>query len=136
MARVVRPKGRYEYTGKLNDPFYFRVLCGKVVGLSPMGITSYPDRFIIWFERELTSEEKSKLDGLVTENPVPVSTYEISPITLDDVEREIGVRPVTLMIDPTTGTATCHFDTTLTLEQEAKLEALLRSPMKFKRRKP
>jgi len=125
---------KYEYTVLLKDPRYFSELFYKRTGIR-ITVTSYPPltRTIINSPKELTPEEKSILDSLVAENPVPVSTYELLPVTPDDIEIEIGVRPVILIIDPTTGTATCHFDTTLTPEQEAMLEALLRSPMKFKR---
>jgi len=132
---VIRPKG-YEYTGVLKAPAYFRKLVERELGLPVLGITSTPTKFIIFFERDLTDVEKATLDSLVAENPVPVSEYEFSRITEDDVETEIGVRPVLLTIDPITGMARVYFDTTLTLEQEAKLEASLRVPMRFKRRKP
>jgi len=125
---------RYEYVGTLKDSAYFLALTEREIGIRALGITIYPDKFTLHFPRELTTEEKSRLDSLVAENPVPTSEYEISPVTPDDVEREIGVRPIILTIDPATGTARVQFDTTLTLEQEALLEALLRAPMRFKRK--
>jgi len=126
---------RYEYVGKLRDSVYFRALVSQRVAPC-IGLTEYPDRFIIYFEKALTSEQKAMLDSLVAENPVPVSTYELRFLDESDIETEIGVRPVMISIDPMTGAIICHFDTTLTLEQETMLEALLRSPMRFKRRKP
>jgi len=131
---------RYEYSPipKIPDVSYFRAKIEKDLGLSVIGLTlqNFRDTLVVQFERPLTDVEKSKLDGLIASPPAPVSHYEFSPLTPEDIETEIGVRPVLLMIDPTTGTATCHFDTTLTPEQEALLEALLRSPMRFKKRTP
>jgi len=125
---------KYEYIGTLRDPRYFRDLVAERLGISPPGITTYADRFVIWADVELTPEQKTMLDSLVGENPVPTAVYEIAPVSKDDVEAEVGIRPVFLYVDPATGEAICQFDTTLTPEQEAKLEELLRSPMRFKKK--
>jgi len=131
---------RYEYSPipDIPDDSYFIRIVSRDVGVRCIGMTKqhFKDTLIIYFERALTSAEKSILDGLVASPPAPVAMYEFSPLTPEDVEAEIGIKPVILAIDPATGTATCHFDTTLTATQEAALEALLRVPMRFKRRKP
>jgi len=131
---------RYEYSPipKIPNLAYFRAKIEKDLGLKILGLTlqHFRDTLVIQFERALTDEEKSKLDGLIASPPAPVSHYEMTVLSPEDVEREIGIRPVLLTVDPTTGTAICHFDTTLTPEQETLLETLLRSPMRFKRRKP
>jgi len=132
------PIVRYKYKVKLRDPYYFWRLIERRIGVTVHGIANYPrvGEIGIDLDRELTPDEKAKLDSLVAENPVPTSEYEAFPLTPEDVEAEIGVRPVFIAVDPATGMARCKFDTTLTLEQEAKLEALLRILIKFKRRKP
>jgi len=132
---TVVPRGQYEYRVILRHRGYFRALVNRRIG-GVIGLTTYPDRFIIQFDRVLTDVEKAELDSLVAENPVPAAIYEVSPITEGDIETEIGVRPIVCSIDPLTGRAICFFDTTLTPEQESLLEASLRVPMRFKRRKP
>jgi len=131
------PKG-YQYEVRLRDTPYFRALVDRDVATSDnpcLGITEYPDRrIIVWFDKKLTTTQKRKLDSLVNANPVPASVYIFSPITPEDVEADVGVKPVKIDYFPEVGTIICYFDTTLTSDQETKLEALLRSPMKFKRR--
>jgi len=130
----------YEYTSlpTIPNPAYLAGIITRDVGVECIGIVQqhFRDTLVVTMARELTSDEKTMLDSIIASPPEPVSTYEYSRITIDDVEREVGIRPIVFNIDPVTGVAICHFDTTLTSEQETKLEALLRTPMKFKRRKP
>jgi len=127
----------YEYLVLLKNPGYVMSLIEARIGVRVIGIArAHTDRPIIQLERELTDDEKAILDSIIAENPEPASIYELSPLTPEDVEAEVGIKPVIVQVDPAMGTARVCFDTTLAPEQEALLEALLRAPMKFKRRKP
>jgi len=125
---------QYEYRVALKDSHYFHALVERDIAPT-LGITEYPDRFKIFFGKRLTAEQKSRLDELVRVNPTPVAVYELSPLTPEDVERGIGIKPVWLKYDPTTNQARIYFDKTLTPDQERKLEVLLHAPMKFRKRK-
>jgi len=131
---------KYEYSPipVIPDLAYFRDVIIREIPVRLIGIVTqiFRDTLVIQFETALTPEQKDTLDSLIASPPSPVSEYELCFLTPEDIEAEIGVRPVSLEIDPTTRLARCKFDTTLTPTQETMLEALLRSPIKFKRRKP
>jgi len=118
------------------DSSFVRGVIERDVGLSCRITTQWVGKaIVIYFDRELTPEEKAKLDAIMASPPTPVSSYELKPLRAEDVEQEIGVRPARLTIDLTTGECDAQFDQELTPAQEAKLAELLRSPMRFKRLK-
>jgi len=83
---------------------------------------------IVWTERDLTSDEKSKLDSLIAGKLEPEAVYQFGPIGLEDeVEKAVGVRPVRVIDHPDAARTAIFFDRRLTAEQEAKLEAFMRS---------
>jgi len=135
--RRLIPKGKYEYSGRLREPRYFiQLLKLRGIPATCLGVTSYRDRFVIFFDRELTPDEKAILDSLVAENPEPVAIYRLAPLTPDDVEREVGARPVYMKIAPE-GFVELQFDRGLTATQETKLEeCLAKGIARFKRIKP
>jgi len=117
------------------DSSFVRGVIERDVGLSCRITTHWVEKaIVIYFDRKLTPEEKAKLNAIMASPPTPVSSYELKPLRPEDVEREIGVRPARLTINLTTGECDAQFDQELTATQEAKLEALLRSPMKFRKR--
>lgn len=116
---------RYEYKGRLKDSAYFRALVERDAAPS-LGITEYPDRFIIYFENPLTDAQKTKLDSLVAENPVPTIVYEYGSLDLpEEIEKAVGVRPVYVDYDEVRNHARISFDKTLTHTQEIALKTFL-----------
>jgi hypothetical protein len=120
------------------DPYYLRAILQR----------EFPDAFIGWsetateiridFARELTADEKSKLDSLIVSPPMPAAVYEFGAIDLaDEIEKAVGVRPVLVDYDEERDRGRIMFDKALTTTQEAALQTFiqgLRTKRIFKRR--
>jgi len=117
------------------DPYYLRSMLEKEFPGIFAGWSETPKKIRIDFIRTLTPTEKSKLDLIIASPPLPATIYELSPITPEDVEKEVGVRPVRIDYDSTTGQARVYFDRALTPDEEAKLEACLKKPLRFRKRR-
>jgi len=131
---------KYVYRGKvLTDAVFIQELISRDIAPC-LGITTYPrgSKFmpeggcVVHFDRELTDAEKAALDSLIDRNPTPTAEYVLDTITADDVEREVGVRPIVFRVTPE-GFVKAKFDKALTPDQESKLEACLSKPMRFRR---
>jgi len=82
---------------------------------------------IVWTERDLTSDEKSKLDSLIAGKLEPEEVYQFGPIDLESkIEKAIGVRPVRVIDHPDVARTVIFFDKALTAAQERALEAFLK----------
>jgi len=121
--------------GEFDAPYVINMVA-REVGKPVLGMTETQDERIVFFDSELTPEQKAKLDSIMNNPPKPVRRYEYGIIDLEElIESELGVRPVRVNFDPRTNNITVDFDKDLTIEQEKKLEAILKSPHRLKRRK-
>ena len=115
------------------DGSYVWRLIERDLGVTVLGFTEYPTETIVNLEKELTANQKAKLDNIMATPPVPVK-YEISLLTPEDVEAEVGVKPVRIDIDPQTGLGTVDFEKELTLGEMGKLKACLAKLKRFRKR--
>lgn len=116
----------YEYkkTEPWNAPYVREVITREIA--PPLFIRSRADRIIVHFDRELTPEQKARLDSIMSSPRVPRAEYEFGMVGLEEeIEREIGVRPVRATWDELRGRGTLQFDRELTPEQEAGLKRVL-----------
>jgi hypothetical protein len=130
---------RYKLPAKF-DPHYLYAIMQREFGANFLGWSETPTEIRIDFARELTADEKSKLDSLIANPPMPAAVYEFGVIDLaDEIEKAVGVKPVLAEWDETTDRARIMFDKTLTAAEEASLKGLLetiRAKRVLKRRKP
>jgi AraC-like DNA-binding protein len=120
------------------DPYYLRAILQREFGVNFLGWSETLNEIRIDFARELTADEKSKLDSLIANPPMPAAVYEFGAIDLaDEIEKAIGVRPVLVDYDEATDRGRIMFDKALTSTQEAALQTFiqgLRTKRIFKRR--
>jgi hypothetical protein len=132
------PRYHYRKPGSF-DSEYLGVVLRKEFGDNFLGWSETPSEMRIEFRRELTPEEKSKLDSIIANPPTPAAVYEFGDFDIEDeIERTIGVRPVHVRGDSRTGTYRIIFDRPLTQDQEKALSNLLseiKSKGMLKRRK-
>jgi len=120
------------------DPYYLRSILEK----------EFPDNFIGWLEtlkeiridfmRSLTNEEKSKLDRIIREPPMPKTVLTFEPDIASEIEGLIRKKPTRVDYDPTTGRCTLWFDVDITSTEEKAIETYLKEKHlgTIKRRKP
>jgi len=102
------------------------------VGVRMLGATETPNEVTLFFERELNEEEQKLLSSLMENPPYPEHRFEVKEFTKDDIEKIIGVRPVLLSIDPSTGRIVrVAFEKKLSPEQVSKLKGLWRNCLKL-----
>jgi hypothetical protein len=115
------------------DPHYLRAILEREFPGALLGWCETPTEIRFDFARELTPAEKAKLDSIMASPPMPVARYAWDALDVDDVEREVGVRPVRLDVDLERDVIIVDFDRPLTPEQEMKLAMALRSQRRFKK---
>jgi len=113
---------QYEFPKVPRDPKYLGAILARNL-LGYRGHTLYRDRIRVYFDRELSPDEVSRLRGLVESDPVAPVVYEFGSLDpADEVERIVGVRPVIAEWDPTRKTGRFVFEAPLTRTQEGFLE--------------
>lgn len=127
---------KYEFpVPKVWDAVFVRSVIERELGVSVLGITETPHKTMIFFERELTTNQKAKLDSIMANPPQPVR-YEYGAIDLEElIETELGVKPVRVSVDEQTNHAVIDFEKPLTDVQEAKLKTIMTTLRRLKRRK-
>jgi len=115
------------------DGPFVRAIIERDVAKPVLGITERNEEIVVYFESELTSAQKLKLDAIMASPPTPVR-YSVELITPEDVEAEVGVKPVRIDIDPTSGLGRIDFEVELTSAQLSKLKTLLASPKKLRKK--
>jgi hypothetical protein len=131
------PRYSYKLPAKF-DPHYLYAILQREFGANFLGWSETPTEIRIEFARDLTDAEKAKLDSLIANPPMPAAIYEFGVIDLaDEIEKAIGVRPVSIDYDEATDRGRITFDKALTTTQESILQTLiqgLRTKRIFKRR--
>jgi hypothetical protein len=109
------------------NPSYLRGLLEREFKGALIGWCETPNEIRFDFSRELTPEEKSRLDAIMAGPPTPASSYEFGAADLyEEAERQVGARPVFIEYDEATGRGRAMFDVELTPEQEARLADFFR----------
>jgi hypothetical protein len=118
---------RYHYRKPASfDSEYLGIVLRKEFGNDFLGWSETRDEMRIEFRRELKPDEKSKLDEIIANPPTPAAVYEFGAVNIEDeIEREIGVRPVYVRGDQRSGVYRIIFDKPLTQAQENALSNLL-----------
>jgi len=117
---------RYKRPDIWDGPFA-RAIIERDVGVPPLGIRETPRDVTIFFERELTPDQKSKLDSIMKKPPLPIR-YEFGAVELEDeIEKVVGKRPVRVDYDPATGRAVIDFEEELTPAEEKALEGYFKA---------
>jgi hypothetical protein len=131
------PRYNYKLPAKF-DPSYLYAVLAREFGANFLGWSETPTEIRIEFAKELTADEKAKLDSLIANPPMPVAVYEFGAIDLaDEIEKAVGVRPVLVDYDEERDRGRIMFDKALTTTQEAALQTFiqgLRTKRIFKRR--
>jgi len=118
---------RYKRVEPWDAPYVWRLI-ERDIAVSVLGITETAEEFILFFEKELTPDQKAKLDALMAKPPTPTAVYEFGAIDLEDeIAMAVGVRPVRVDFDEATGRGRIYFDTTLTPTQEKALETFMKA---------
>ena len=108
------------------DPRYLMEFVRREVSDSLIGLSETPTEIRFDFERELTPEEKERLDRIAQSPPAPAAVYEVVRTDLrEEIERSVGVRPVAVVYDPERVFVRIYFDRELTEDQERALSKLL-----------
>jgi len=83
------------------------------------------NELIVWTERELSDDEKRKLDDLIAGTLEPVAVYQFDLANLEDeIEKAVGVRPTRVVDRPDAARTAIFFDRRLTAEQEAFMRSI------------
>jgi len=128
---MIQPVG-YKFKKPSRWDTYAQALVEKKVGVRIIGATETGDTLILFFERALTDEERVALEKLMENPPYPEHRFEVKPITEDDVERAVGVRPILLSVDNVAGRIVrIAFEKRLTSEQVLKLKQMWSEALKF-----
>lgn len=128
---MIRPYS-YRFKTPLKWDAYVQALIEHKVGVRMLGATETSDEVILFFERELNEQERKLLASLMENPPYPEHRFEVKELTKDDIERIIGVRPVLLSIDFSTGRIVrIAFEKKLSPEQVSKLKDLWRNSLKL-----
>jgi len=126
---------KHEY--KKVEPFdgtFVRAKIERETSAPVLGITEYPNKVWIFFDKELTSEQKAKLDAIMA-NPPTLVRYEFGALDMTElVESMVGVKPLRVDYDEVSGHATIDFEKPLTPGQEKALDNALRGVRRLKRR--
>lgn len=126
---------KYDYPLVSWDGPFVRSIIERELEVSVLGITETPNKIMIFFDKELTSTQKSKLDQIMANPPQPVR-YEYSAIDLEEwIETELGVKPVRVSVDEERNHVTIDFDAPITATQETKLKTILTTLRRLKRRR-
>ena len=123
---------KYKRVEPWDGSYVWRII-ERDLGVAVLGFTEYPEETIVHFEADLTPEQKAKLDAVIASPPTP-ARYEIALLTPEDVEAEVGVKPVRIDIDSATGLGTIDFEKELTLGERGKLKACLAKLKRFRKR--
>ena len=107
------------------DPHYLRAVLEREFGEAFLGWSETPTEIRIDFSRELSPEERERLDRIMERPPLPVEKYVVEPVSPEDIELEVGVRPVMVSVDLRAGTCVIDFDRPLSPAQRARLEEVL-----------
>lgn len=127
----MRPVG-YRFRKPEGWDSYMQAMIQYKLGVRILGATIRGDEVILFFERELTAEEQRLLSDLMADPPYPEHRFEVKYITEDDIEREIGARPVLLDVDRATGRITrIAFEKRLSPAQVWKLRMLWNRGIRF-----
>jgi len=103
--RVIRPVKRIEYP--LVKIIFLADVIEREIGIKPLSVVAHHKKgiTILQFERELTEEERTKLDTLMRglyESPPSYYSYTFAADPEEvkaDVEATVGVRPLSLTLD-------------------------------------
>ena len=110
------------------DPHYLRGIIRREVGEGLIGWTETKTEIRLYFDEELSEEQKAKLDEIMRDPPRPRTVCELSPPDLEsEVEAKVGVRPVAVLYDPATGACRLYFDRELSEEQRKRAREVLES---------
>jgi len=123
----------YSYTYPLVEVPFLQDLIEERVGIRPIGISGIPaeDKTVIYFERELTSAEKSTLDSLMDScRTTPPTLYQYSQQAdlgdaKADIEATTGVKPLRAELDDQGRLMSVVFERELTSREEDSLKPLL-----------
>jgi len=117
---------RYKLPVKF-DPYLLDLALSKEFGDIYLRWTETETEMIVQFTRELTPEEKAKLDGYIESPPMPKVKLIFEPDLASEIEALIGKRPVLVDYDPAVGRCVLWFDVDITSVEEEAIEGLLRA---------
>jgi hypothetical protein len=123
----------YKLPAKFDPPYLYAVLA-REFGANFLGWSETPTEIRIEFAKELSPTEKAKLDSLIANPPFPAERLEFGAIDIaSEIEAAIGKRPVRVDYDETRDHAIIDFDVSLTDNERAKVEAILKARRMKKR---
>jgi len=117
------------------DPKYLRAILNREFKGLLIGWLETKDTIRLDFNRELSDEELKKLNDLMAKPFPPLIVYKFQPLTAEDVEAVVGIKPLDIVFTRDGRVASVIFDRDLSEEEERKLAELVKNiPFRLRKR--